>query len=75
MSINTRTEDQELDRLMSFAPVLMAVMAVMVAGAAAAVVLFIGELTATDQALSLIVAGAAALIAGPAFLLAVKKFS
>lgn len=69
---NTRTDEQVLERLMNFGPYLIAIIA---SCAVATIVLFGGELTATDQALSLTIAGIVALIAGPAFFLAVKKFS
>lgn len=72
MNATTSKEEQQLDRLIAFGP---AMIAIITAAAVAAIVLFIGELTATDQTLSLTIAGIAAVIAGPAFFLAVKKFS
>lgn len=72
MNTTTSKEEQQLDRLIAFGPVLIAITT---AVAVAAVVLFIGEMTAMDQALSLTIAGITAVIAGPAFFLTVKKYS
>ncbi|WP_461165341.1 hypothetical protein [Arthrobacter sp. R4-81] len=72
MNTKTNKEEKQLDRLIAFGPVLIAIIT---AAAVAAVVLFIGEMTAMDQALSLTISGSTAVIAGPAFFLTVKKYS